>query len=104
GQPGPYLARQLEAYADGSRANAVMAPIAKGMSDEQKRAVAAYYASLSAPAGSDGGNAAPGDKGAAPGGGHGAAPAANGNATATGKGGAASAGENAAPAGSDEAA
>jgi len=53
GQPADYLARQLEAYADGSRASAVMAPIAQGLGSEQRQAVAAYYAGLSAPAGRD---------------------------------------------------
>ncbi len=41
-----YLGAQLEAFASGSRANPVMAPIAKALSGEQRRAVAAYYAAL----------------------------------------------------------
>jgi cytochrome c553 len=50
GQPAAYLARQLASYADGSRANPVMAPIAKGLSRDQMEAVATYYAALAAPA------------------------------------------------------
>jgi cytochrome c553 len=50
GQAQPYLARQLASYADGSRNNAVMTPIAKGLSAQQAQEVAAYYASIRAPA------------------------------------------------------
>jgi cytochrome c553 len=50
GQSQAYLARQLKSYADGSRNNPVMMPIAKGLSPEQIQAVAAYYAGLAAPA------------------------------------------------------
>jgi len=81
GQPGPYLARQLEAYADGRRANPVMAPIAKGMNDEQRRAVSAYYASLSAGTGEDGGARAGGGTS----GGNGAAAGATGADAAGGQ-------------------
>jgi len=49
GQPKEYLRRQLDAYADGSRSNAVMSPIAKGMTPEQREAAAAHYAALAAP-------------------------------------------------------
>jgi cytochrome c553 len=49
GQPQAYLARQLRAYADGSRNNAVMTPIAKGLPADQIDSVAAYFAGLSAP-------------------------------------------------------
>jgi cytochrome c553 len=49
-QPQSYLARQLVAYADGSRKNQVMSPIAQGLSRQQIDALAAYYASLAAPA------------------------------------------------------
>lgn len=45
----PYLQRQLAAFADGSRANAVMMPIAKALSDADRAAVTTYYASLPAP-------------------------------------------------------
>ncbi len=41
-----YLARQLRSYADGSRNNPVMTPIAKGLSDGQITAVAAHYGNL----------------------------------------------------------
>jgi cytochrome c553 len=50
GQPHAYLARQLKNYANGSRNNAVMAPIAKALSPKQVEAVSAYYAALAAPA------------------------------------------------------
>ena len=49
GQPHAYLARQLTSYANGSRRNAVMEPIAKGLSAQQIGEVAAYYAGLDAP-------------------------------------------------------
>lgn len=49
GQAQTYLARQLASYADGSRNNAVMTPIAKGLSAQQAQEVSAYYASLKAP-------------------------------------------------------
>jgi cytochrome c553 len=41
-----YLAKQLENYADGSRPNAVMTPIALALSAAERRSVAAYYAGL----------------------------------------------------------
>lgn len=46
GQSAWYLGKQLAAYANGARVNPVMEPIAKGLSAEQIRDVAAYYASL----------------------------------------------------------
>lgn len=49
GQPAYYLFKQLENYADGSRANAVMTPIAVQMTPDERRNVAAYYASIAAP-------------------------------------------------------
>ena len=49
GQPGYYLFKQLENYADGSRPNDVMTPIAVQMTSEERRDVAAYYATLEAP-------------------------------------------------------
>ncbi len=39
-----YMVRQIQAYADGTRANATMKPIAKALSASQARAVATYYA------------------------------------------------------------
>lgn len=50
GQPLHYLHHQLAAYADGSRKNPVMAPIAQGLDDEQRLALAAYLATLPAQA------------------------------------------------------
>lgn len=44
-----YLAKQLHDFQSGARQNAVMAPIAKALSDEEIKAVAGYYASLPAP-------------------------------------------------------
>ena len=46
GQTSQYLDRQLEAYADGRRINAVMTPIAKAMNHEQRQAAAEHYAAL----------------------------------------------------------
>lgn len=46
GQGRLYLLRQLDSYADGSRKNAVMQPIAAAMNADQRRAAAAFYASL----------------------------------------------------------
>ncbi|HYG42258.1 MAG TPA: c-type cytochrome [Bordetella sp.] len=48
GQSANYLARQLADYAQGTRQNAVMAPIAKSLNESQRHDVAAYYAGLSA--------------------------------------------------------
>lgn len=45
-QPAQYLSQQLSHFADGSRKQAVMQPLAKALSEEQRAAVAAYYASL----------------------------------------------------------
>ena len=49
GQPQAYLARQLKAYADGSRTHPVMMPIAKALNPQQIDAVSAYYAALDTP-------------------------------------------------------
>ncbi len=46
GLPAAYLEAQLEDFAQGRRQQAVMEPIAKALSAEQKKAVAAWYASL----------------------------------------------------------
>jgi cytochrome c553 len=67
GQSYAYLLHELQSYADDSRKNPVMQPIAKAMSADQRAAAAAHYASL-APAGAASGAAMP------------AAPAASGNA------------------------
>lgn len=45
-----YLQRQLAAFADGTRVNDVMMPIAKALSVADRAAVSAYYAALPAPA------------------------------------------------------
>jgi cytochrome c553 len=50
GQAEPYLARQLAAYADGSRRHPVMQPIAQGLDAQARAAVAAFYAGLTPPA------------------------------------------------------
>lgn len=50
GQSYRYLVHQLESYANDTRKNAVMAPIAKALSAKQRAQAAAYYASL-APSG-----------------------------------------------------
>lgn len=44
-----YLARQLEDFAAGRRANAVMAPIAKALAPADREALAQYYARLPLP-------------------------------------------------------
>lgn len=46
GQGADYLRSQLEAFADGSRSNPVMAPVAKGLQPQERADVAAYFASL----------------------------------------------------------
>ncbi|MBI5334497.1 MAG: c-type cytochrome [Burkholderiales bacterium] len=45
-QAAGYLQRQLAAYADGSRVNAVMQPIAQALNRSQQAAVAGYFAGL----------------------------------------------------------
>ncbi|MDO8863129.1 c-type cytochrome [Haliea sp. E1-2-M8] len=45
-----YLQRQLDAFADGTRVNDVMMPIASALSDADRAAVSAYYAALPEPA------------------------------------------------------
>ena len=49
GQSAAYIARQLDAYADGTRRNAVMEPIAKSFSPEQRREAAQHFATMQAP-------------------------------------------------------
>jgi cytochrome c553 len=46
GQQKEYLVAALKAYQSGSRKNDVMAGIAKGLSDADAQALAAYYASV----------------------------------------------------------
>lgn len=49
GLPGPYLARQLAAYAEGTRAHPLMTPVAKGIPAGERTAVGEYFAQLAAP-------------------------------------------------------
>jgi cytochrome c553 len=49
-QPAEYLLRQLDAFADGSRQSAVMAPIARALTPEQRKGLANSYATRDAPA------------------------------------------------------
>lgn len=62
GQHADYIVKQLKAFKSGSRANAMMAPMATGLSDQDMEDIAAYFAGLSrsgeAPA-SAGGSTAP---------------------------------------------
>jgi cytochrome c553 len=44
-----YIEHQLNSYADGTRQNPVMTPIASGLSADQRAQVAAYYAGLATP-------------------------------------------------------
>jgi cytochrome c553 len=46
GQKAYYLAKQLRDFRDGKRHNPVMAPMAKGLSDQDIENLAAYYSSL----------------------------------------------------------
>ena len=50
GQPAAYLELQLRAFASGQRDNPTMGPLARNLTDEQIRSLAAYYAGQ-APAG-----------------------------------------------------
>jgi cytochrome c553 len=44
GQPAAYLEAQLRAFASGQRDNPTMGPLARSLTDEQIRSLAAYYA------------------------------------------------------------
>lgn len=46
----PYLAEQLDAFANGSRQNPIMQPFAQKLTPAERTAVATYFASLPAPA------------------------------------------------------
>ena len=46
GQKEAYLAAQIKAFRDGTRANAIMAPMAKPLSDADIDNLAAYYSGL----------------------------------------------------------
>lgn len=45
-----YLRKQLDDFAGGTRVNATMQPVANGLSDAERDAVATYYSKLPAPA------------------------------------------------------
>lgn len=49
GLPADYLAGQLRGYVDGQRQHPLMMPIANGLDDAQRRAVAEYYATMPVP-------------------------------------------------------
>jgi cytochrome c553 len=49
GLPQAYLRKQLDDFANGSRTNATMQPIATGLTDAERDAVAAYYSKLPVP-------------------------------------------------------
>jgi cytochrome c553 len=49
GLPQAYLRKQLEDFANGARVNATMQPVAAGLSDTERDAVAAYYSKLPVP-------------------------------------------------------
>jgi cytochrome c553 len=59
GQSAAYLAHQIESFANDTRANPIMSPIAKAMTREQNLATAAYYASLNAGTSASAQNQAP---------------------------------------------
>jgi cytochrome c553 len=68
GQAEYYLSKQMAAFANGSRNNPIMSPIAKALNEQQMRDVSAWYASMEAPAASAGaagaaGGNAPGQQG-----------------------------------------
>lgn len=54
GLPSGYLGRALAGFADGSRENEIMTPVARALSPDERAAVAAYYAALR-PAKAEGG-------------------------------------------------
>ena len=49
GQAAGYLAKQLDDFASGRRTSPVMTPLAKSLTEQQRRDVAAYFASLATP-------------------------------------------------------
>lgn len=49
GLPAAYLEKELAAFADGTRSNAVMQPLAKALDSGARKAVAHYYAQLETP-------------------------------------------------------
>jgi len=59
GLPVEYVAKQLFDYRDGSRPSAIMAPIAKDLTDSDIASLARHYASMTVPAMKSGSAAAP---------------------------------------------
>lgn len=49
GLPAAYLRKQLDDFASGARDNAVMKPVATGLSDAERAALATYYSQLPVP-------------------------------------------------------
>jgi cytochrome c553 len=49
GLPAAYLRKQLDDFAAGTRSNATMQPVASALSEDERAAVAAYYAGLPVP-------------------------------------------------------
>ena len=49
GLPQAYLRKQLDDFAQGARVNVTMQPVASGLSDAERDAVAAYYSKLPVP-------------------------------------------------------
>jgi cytochrome c553 len=49
GQPAAYLLKQLQNYADGTRPNDIMTPIAQALSEQERQDASAYYSSLNSP-------------------------------------------------------
>jgi cytochrome c553 len=49
GLPPAYLLKQLDDFASGARRNATMQPVASGLSEDERAALAAYYGKLPAP-------------------------------------------------------
>ncbi|MDO1528910.1 c-type cytochrome [Fulvimonas sp. R45] len=50
GLPSAYLLKQLDDFAHGTRRNATMQPVAAGLSQDERAALAAYYSKLPVPA------------------------------------------------------
>jgi cytochrome c553 len=59
GMDADYLARQLDQFASGERASAIMAPVAKALDPADRVALAEYYAGLPVPAASPPGDGDP---------------------------------------------
>ncbi|RDS79032.1 cytochrome c4 [Dyella monticola] len=62
GLPQAYLRKQLDDFANGTRVNATMQPVASGLSDAERDALAVYYSALPIPASAP--SSAPVDDGA----------------------------------------